>query len=347
MRIGLIARCEIARGLAIQAKNFYDHMPVEKVLCVRMPRPDAAEQPSWYKNRTDVRYDPRGHTLEDSIVIPWLDGLDVVWCVETPHDWRIPLWCKDLGVKLVVQGNPEFVRHMRDDNGVGHHHWSGWATSWRLDKVPPGIVMPVPMDPHVMRRGDDMRLHVLHVIGKRAWADRNGTEVLVQAMRSVRSDVKLTVCSIDGDIINFSRTRYAEIVLRPHASDDLWSMYEDQDVLVMPRRYGGLSLPALEASAAGLVVAMTDCSPNQELAAVLMPSFRSSNLMMAAGNVLAWDTRAEGVAKTIDALSAARGGPEFEALQDKQRGLLPTWDEYRSKYLRALEAVCESRRHRL
>lgn len=349
MKIGLIARCEIARGLAIQAKNFYDHMPVEKVLCVRMPRPDAAEQPSWYANRTDVRYDPRNHTLEDSIVLEWLDGLDVVFCVETPHDWRVPLWCKDLGVKLVVQGNPEFVRHMRDDNGVGLAHpdqwW--WPTTWRLDKVPPGIVMPVPMDPHVMPRDDDMRLHVLHVIGKRAWADRNGTEVLVQSMRSVRSKVKLTVCSIDGDIIPFARSKNVEMVLRPNATADLWSMYEDQDVLVLPRRYGGLSLPALEASAAGLVVAMTDCSPNQELAAVLMPSHRSSNLMMAAGNVVAWDSRADGVARTIDTLADARGGPEFETLQDKQRGLLPTWDKYRPKYLAALENLCEGRRHSL
>lgn len=339
MRIGLIARSEMARGLAIQARNFYDHMPVDSVLCVRMPRPDSPENPNWYRNRTDATYNPKQHSLDERIVKRWLEGLDVVFCVETPHDWRIPGWCREQGVRLVIQGNPEFVRHMREEGSdLGHPDQWWWPTSWRLAQLPPGIVMPVPMDVRKAKRSNDPRLHVLHVIGKRAYADRNGTEILVQAMRMVKANIKLTVCSIDGDIIPFARNRSVEIELKPQASLDLWSLYDDQDLLVIPRRYGGLSLPALEASACGLVVAMTDCSPNHELAAVTFPPHRSVPITMACGVVQSFDANGGAVAETIDWI-AGLSSDELEPMRAKQRRLLPTWDVYRDRYLQAFEAL--------
>ena len=30
IRLGLIARSEVARGIALQSRNFYDHMPVDE-----------------------------------------------------------------------------------------------------------------------------------------------------------------------------------------------------------------------------------------------------------------------------------------------------------------------------
>lgn len=339
MRIGLIARCEMARGLAIQARNFYEHMPVDSVLCVRMPRPDAPENPDWYRDRTDATYNPKNHTLDERIVRRWLKDLDVVFCVETPHDWRIPGWCREQGVRLVVQGNPEFVRHMREEgNALGHPDQWWWPTSWRLDHLPPGIVMPVPMDVRPRRRTNDPRLHVLHVIGKRAFADRNGTEILVQAMRMVQSKIKLTICSIDGDIIPFPRRPNVEYWLRPQASIEQWSLYADQDLLVLPRRYGGLSLPALEAAASGMVVAMTDCSPNWELATVMIPVQRQTSITMACGVVRGFDANAGGVAAIIDMMTGM-SSDEFDAVRAGQLRLLPTWDEYRDRYLKAFEAL--------
>jgi hypothetical protein len=338
LKLGLIARCEQARGLAILSKNFYDHMPVTRTLCVRVPYPAALERPDWYENRTNIRFNPKSHTLDEAAFPPWLEGLDVVFCAETPHDWRIPDWCRRLGVKLVIQGMPEFVRHMREDSALQHPDQWWWPTSWRLDHLPPGIVMPVPMDRHPMTRSDDDRLHILHTVGKRAFADRNGTEILVQAMRMVRSEVKLTIHSIDGDIIPFQRKRNVEYVFNHNAVDNLWSMYGDQDVLILPRRYGGLSLPALEASAAGLIVAMTDCPPNDELASVLFPVHRTVSLTVASGVIPSFDANAAGLASTIDLL-ANLSVVERDVMRQKQARLLPTWDVYGPRYLRAFEAL--------
>jgi hypothetical protein len=44
---------------------------------------------------------------------------------------------------------------------------------------------------------------------------------------------------------------------------DRWDLYNGAHALILPRRYGGLSLPCQEALQAGLTVLMTDCEPNR------------------------------------------------------------------------------------
>lgn len=341
MRIGLIARSEIARGIAIQSRNFFDNMPVERVLLVRMPRPDCPERPEWYGDRyTDADYDPRHHRLDEELVRTWLDGLDVVFTVETPNDWRIPEWCREMGVKLVIQGNPEFVRHgLPGWEHLPHPDEWWWPTGWRLDNLPAGRVMPVPMNRRPARHHDDARLHVVHIIGKRAFADRNGTDVIVQAARMIRRNIRLTVHSIDGGVSEFSRNRAIEMDLRLDPVDDPWSMYDEQDVLVIPRRYGGLCLPALEASAAGLVVMMPDTSPNEELAAVRIPGSVRRRANLSCGPTPLFDTNATALANTIDRLSVEFSRRRLAAERAAQAALLPTWDIWRPRYLAAFEAL--------
>lgn len=337
MRIGLIARCEIARGLAIQSRNFYDNMPVDDVLLIEMPRPDCAEAPEWYPGSTIVQYNPTRHELDESIVREWLRGLDVVFTVETPYDWRVPLWCKELGVKLVIQGNPEFVRHM-DDPSLPHPDAWWWPTSWRLDKLPPGKVMPVPQPS--MRRlplNTEEPLRLVHVVGKRAYADRNGTDILQWLIRSVTAKVKLTVYGIDGQLPEFRRMRNVEIELHPDGVDDRWEMYHNQDVLVMPRRYGGLCLPALEAAAMGLVVMMPDCSPNEELAAHHHIRGRQRPLRLACGVIQMTEANPGDFAFAIDNL--ARHRDWLQIAQQEQYDLLPRWSEWRQRYLDEMKAL--------
>lgn len=46
--------------------------------------------------------------------------------------------------------------------------------------------------------------------------------------------------------------------------EDYWRLYDGMEVLILPRRYGGLSLKVQEALGAGMVVVMSDVSPNRE-----------------------------------------------------------------------------------
>jgi len=248
IRLGLIARSEVARGIALQSRNFYDHMPVDDVLLVRMPRPDCKEAPEWYPGATHAAYDPIRHQLDEELVTDWLEGLDVVFTVETPNDWRMPLWCREMGVKLVIQGNPEFVRHGREGfEHLAHPDQWWWPTKWRTDILPTGVHMPVPMPDTVpVERDDaDVPLRVLHVVGKRAYADRNGTEILVSALRRVRRKMHVTIIGLDGELPKVQAgpsNRNLTVEYHPDGFDNHWDMYRNQDVLVIPRRYGGLCL---------------------------------------------------------------------------------------------------------
>jgi len=336
MRLGLIARCEIARGIAIQSKNFYDNMPVDRVLLVRMPRPDCVVAPDWYQNATWASYDDKNHQLDETLVREWLDGLDVVFTVETPNDWRMPLWCREMGVKLIIQGNPEFVRHTTDPS-IPHPDAWWWPTKWRLDQLPAGKVMPVPMSPVAPAAStDDHRLHLTHVVGKRAYADRNGTDLLVQIMRYVRADVKLSVFGIDGQLPEFRRQRNIEFDLHPDGVDNKRDLYAGADVLVMPRRYGGLCLPALEAAASGLVVMMPDCSPNDELAAVRPAIQHRRPMSFACGPVLIVDVNTPSFAAEIDNLAQPAA---LKAAREQQSWMVPYWADWRQCYLDEMESM--------
>lgn len=341
MRIGLIARSEIARGIAIQSRNFFDNMPVDRVLLVHMPRPDCPEAPWWYGDKyTDAMYDPVHHHLDENLVKSWMHGLDILFTVETPNDWRIPGWCKELGVKLVIQGNPEFVRHGRpgfEDHPHPDQWW--WPTSWRLEHLPPGRVMPVPMNQREMKPTEDERLHVLHVIGKRAFGDRNGTDVLVQAARMIGQNIKLTIHSIDGGVTEFGRNTRVEMDYKLDPVTDQWSMYEDQDLLVLPRRYGGLCLPALEANACGMVVAMPDASPNDELATFRFQAAIRRSVNLACGPVGIIETNATALAQDIDRIAIRHRRDRLDSMRAEQQWLLPTWADWTERYLDAFEAL--------
>ena len=335
MRLGLIARSEIARGIALQSLNFYQHMPVERVLLVRMPRPDCEERPEWYANRTEVAYDATNHRLDEATVREWLEGLDVVFTVETPNDWRMPLWCREMGVKLIVQGNPEFVKHVNDGTLPHPDAW-WWPTSWRCGFLPRGPVVPVPMPVRPIHARPDRKLHLVHVVGKRAYADRNGSDLMLQIMRQVHSDVKLTVYGIDGQLPEFRRQRNVEFEMHPDGVVDRWEMYENADVLVLPRRYGGLCLPALEAAASGCAVIMPECSPNEELAAVVARVQSWTPLNVACGPIRIANVDTSAFAEEIDKLAAPS---TLEHVKMMQSRFVRHWTEMRQEYLNKMEAV--------
>ena len=318
-------------------------MPVDDVLLVRMPRPDCKEAPEWYPGATHAAYDPIRHQLDEELVTDWLEGLDVVFTVETPNDWRMPLWCREMGVKLVIQGNPEFVRHGREGfEHLAHPDQWWWPTKWRTDILPAGVHMPVPMPDTVPveRNDDDVPLRVLHVVGKRAYADRNGTEILVSALRRVRRKMHVTIIGLDGELPKVQAgpsNRNLTVEYHPDGFDNHWDMYRNQDVLVTPRRYGGLQLPALEAAACGLAVMMPDCSPNAELASVLVPVRRQATLSLAAGPIRTAEVAPVDLSEHLDRLAWDRNG--LLTAKNASQALVPRWSMWRQRYLDRLQEV--------
>lgn len=311
MRLGVIARTEVARGLAIQTRNFVEHLPVERTLVIDMPRRDCDLDDSWCPNPTHIRYDDQRHALGRDAVMEWMSDLDAVFTVETPYDWDMPNWCRQRRVKLFVQGNPEFVRHGQPQFAhYGDPIW-WWPTTWRTDLLPAGRVMPVPMPDRerTAAPADDGPLRVLHVVGRRAWADRNGTDVIAKALTQVQSKIEVTVTTIDlVNPIGLQPDDRVKMNVITSPVEDRWELYRDQHVLILPRRYGGLCLPALEAAACGVAVVMPDVPPNLELAQLFVPARTDGRaLSLACGRVQEAKVRHVEVSSMIDSLASNRG----------------------------------------
>lgn len=339
MKIGLIARNEIARGIAIQSKNFYDNMPVDRVLLVRMERPDCGVDDLWYKNFVSVDYNALNHTLDEAVVRKWLRGLDVVFTVETPNDWRIPEWCRQSGVKLVIQGNPEFFRHGQPEVGNRPHPdawW--WPTSWRIDHLPAGPVMPVPMtrgSMQVDRKPGPVR--IVHVMGKRAWQDRNGTDTFCDALRGTLEPMDAWIYGLDEVLPEMRAQRNQNLHLFPSGVLDRWEMYDDMDVLVLPRKFGGLCLPALEAASRGVAVMMPDVPPNRELAQLFIEVTRLRTMSLPCGHVETPAINHIELARQLDEL--ARYPDRVSKARQEAFLSVPTWDEWQPKYMAELEKL--------
>jgi glycosyltransferase involved in cell wall biosynthesis len=137
--------------------------------------------------------------------------------------------------------------------------------------------MPVALDRFTEPTGDKF----LHVGGHKARGDRNGTETAIRASR--KAQIPLTVTTQD-------RVRMAgRGVTQPRSVPDYWRLYDGHGVLVMPRRYGGLSLVVQEAMAAGLAVIMPDCSPNQDWPVSLVGGRWTHTIKMAGGDIPFYD----------------------------------------------------------
>lgn len=224
--------------------------------------------PERYPDATTVRYTPGN--LPESVARDWLQGLDVVFSAETFYDWRLTRWAREAGVATVCQVNPEFYLHSIDPTLRGLEPTVWWAPSpWWMDKLPDDarlVGVPVAADRFAMRPPErDGPLRVLHVAGHRANGDRNGTIATLMALRLLREPTRVTIVTQDARLPRNRRGRLnpgVELDVVTSGVPNYWDLYGGQDVLLLPRRYGGLCLPVQEAMAAGLAVVMTDTEPN-------------------------------------------------------------------------------------
>ena len=159
--------------------------------------------------------------------------------------------------------------------------------------------LPEPGDPEV--------LTFLHVAGHRAVGDRNGTELFVKALRFLRHPCKVRLVGQDGALpLPELLPRHVELEANHGGVVDRWDLYRGADVLVSPRRFGGLSLPVIEAIGMGLVVLMTDCEPNREWPIIPIPASVGKGRQTPFGLIRTHDCRPRNIAAEMDRLSEDR-----------------------------------------
>ena len=266
MRVGVVVRPN-DRGLGIQtaeaARNLSASVLVIKVVGQSGRFPDRVKR---YPAAPVARCHP-GWKLDEDVVRAWLETVDAVYSAETFYDDRFADWAREAGTVTAIHANPEFVP-AGGGWAIGDPTLWWSATSWRQRFLPPKLeVVPFPVatDRFAPVQPHDGPCRWLHVVGKAAMGDRNGTEVLVRSNQASAG----TVHDHDphpgsGAPPDSEHQRASTVRVSTGGTPNYWDLYADADALVMPRRYGGLCLPVQEAMAAGLGVLMTDTSPNAD-----------------------------------------------------------------------------------
>lgn len=269
-RLGLIVRLD-NRGLGTQTWELYRHLKPERVLAVSMGpwSPSVEEHRERFPDARVASYDGQGGHLPMADIEWLLDGSDVILTAETPYDHRVYELGRQMGIRTVCQPNPEFWRPTLDPN-LPMPDLCANPSRWR-ESAMPGIHLPHPVD----RERLPFRLRTeakrfLHIHGHVASADRQGTELILEALMYCRTAPDLTIRtqtrlgSVAGRMARVvERRTQARVRLVRGDPADYWDLYEGYDVLLAPRRYGGLSLPHQEAASAGLVVIAADREPER------------------------------------------------------------------------------------
>jgi glycosyltransferase involved in cell wall biosynthesis len=270
VRLGIIARSD-KTGLGNQTYELTKMLNPTKVLLINSTHFNQNQQfPELYKGY-NVMETSRGFAT-DKEAAAFLEGLDAVLSCETFYSTTLIDLAKKMGIKTLLQYNFEFLDNLK------HPDWplpdvlispSFWNFDFVYDKfsskckvvhLPP----PVSEERFAKARSTNQSGNlnkILHVAGKIADADRNGTNTVMEMLKYSTADYKLVIKVQNPERLeDISKDPRLEIdTSNPDSNMDLYSGF---DAMVLPRRYAGLCLPMNEALMSGLPVFMTDVSPN-------------------------------------------------------------------------------------
>jgi glycosyltransferase involved in cell wall biosynthesis len=302
MRLGLIARAD-NRGLGQQTWAVQRNLQPAKTLVVDCP----SMQPlQLHTDRFPGAHIVRGLPTEYDYA-QFCDGLDAIYTAETGYGdlWSV---AQRMGVKTVLHANYEFM-DPRDQPTV-------WAAPslWNFDRFPAGAThLPVPIetDRFPVTEKPLTASRFLHVVGRPAVYDRNGTVDLLQALRHVTAEITVTItCQLRGHVgglihdHNIHTPDNVTLVIDSVDYDNYWTVYDNQHAMILPRRFGGLCLPANEAIGAGIPVIMPDIDPNNTwLPAEWLTDSMVSGDFRAKQHIFIHSTQPEVLAAKIDQLA--------------------------------------------
>jgi len=150
-----------------------------------------------------------------------------------------------------------------------------------------------------MRRRGKKRKFV-HVIGTSAHYDRNGTGDLLKAVSLAKSDFELVIRTQQPIYIDAFRDDKRITYVRENLekNEDLYIGY---DALLLPRRWGGQSLPMSEALMSGLPVLSTDINPqNKWLPSDWLVEAKKEGSFMVKGEIDFYSVNHQAYADLID-----------------------------------------------
>jgi hypothetical protein len=270
MTFGIIARCDNT-GLGNQTRDLVRMLNPDKILLVNSTKFNNNKQyPEWYDGYNVTM--TNGFPTKQEVAM-FMDGLKSVLTCETfyhPHFIHLSQRHK---VRTLMQYNYEFLDHLNKPDMplptymISPSYWkvdetiAKFGNDTKVVHIPP----PIYVDDFKSVRENNMskdHKRILHIGGKAASQDRNGTQTVVDMLRHSKADYELVIRSQSELNINYKDSR---LTIEVGNIDSRSEMYNGFDAMVMPRRYAGLCLPMNEALVSGLPVFMTDISPNNQI----------------------------------------------------------------------------------
>lgn len=269
MRLGIIVRAD-KTGLGNQTRNLCKMLNPDKVLIIDS-RPFNKNEQFFETYKGYYKQISRGF-LTDQEINRFLINLDTVITCELFYSNNFVNIANRRGVKTFNQYNYEFFDNFSNPNltlptqliSPSKWHLEEMQNNFGVVYLPPPINSVAFEDVFQYNNRRVGKRRFLHVVGREAVNDRNGTLDLLDSLQYTTSDFELVV-----KIQNNSSL--PEKYIDPRITFDFSSpldeveLYRDFDAMILPRRYAGLCLPMNEALMAGLPVIMTDIDPNNKI----------------------------------------------------------------------------------
>jgi len=321
-------------GLGYQSKQFYDHLKPSKTLLVDLSQHNGLPiNLNWF---TDARYTlwPNDEDIE------WLTtDIDVLWVYETPLNYDLFKVAKAKGIKIILYLNPEFLDYFNQPD-LPKPDLFICPTSWLYDKIKPlgnTIILRQPIEINDKRK-IRKTTHYIHIAGRPAVHDRNGTNLFIEwASRHPEYEYKIYIQPTPQYPLKalYDRTAHLNMQIIQSVEDNR-QMYATGDILVLPRRFGGLCLPMLEALSYGMPVIMPNISPNNDL----LPSHwlsqaQYNNKFQARTEIGLYDTKPQSIDHIIDNMNIRLENRIAHEIARKH-----SWENLQPLYQNTIENVC-------
>lgn len=254
-------------GLGVQTKRLARLLKPDKILLIDSTSfNDNQQYPQWYRE-----YD---HEIiygfpNDLHIRHFLSGIDKVMTCETFYSTRFTDIAKSLRVETICIANPEFFDWLKPNWGfIPRPDKIVVPSKWMLKEMARfnPIYLPTPIFKDEFEKArqanlSDSKRRYLFINGKTAEQDRNGLQSLYEALTMSSGEFEITIKSQNNIPLCLDK-RVSYDVENP---EENWKLYTGYDALILPRRYGGQSLPMCEALQSGLPVIMTDIEPNNQV----------------------------------------------------------------------------------
>ena len=259
-------------GLGNQTRELVKMLNPSKLLIIDAKRFNYNEQhPEWYEGYDYIINDG---FLSDGIVNTFLNDIDVIFSCEIFYNDNLVSIARTRGIKTILQYNYEFLDYYNNPTYPLPDYLLA-PSVWELDRVKRDfggrtnlVYLPPAMDhkqfaENAKQNKSKNHKRILHIAGKPAHLDRNGTELIIDMLKFSTADYELV---IRGQFpIEEIECDDPRVKIEIDNVDDHIGMYAGFDAMILPRRYGGLCLPMNEALLSALPVFMTDISPNNAI----------------------------------------------------------------------------------